>query len=231
MNAAARKNRDVVEVSIAGAAGRMGQRLVAQAAEMEGVRLVCAFEQPDHPAIGTDSGQLAGGKPNGVLITGGPDVKADVIIDFTTPEATRRLLVLGAQEDIKLVIGTTGLKAADHAAIDDAAESIAVVQSPNMSLGVNLLFALAARTAKQLGDDYDIEILEAHHRFKKDAPSGTAMGIANAICESTGKDPAEDLIYTRHGHDDVRERGKIAMQTLRMGDTVGEHTAFFSTLG
>lgn len=231
MTTASKAGKDVVELSIAGAAGRMGRRLVAQAKEIEGVKLACAFEQPDHPAIGTDSGELAGIGANQVPITGGPSVKADVIIDFTTPEAMRRLLVLGAQEDISVVVGTTGLTPDDHAAIDDAAESIAVVQSPNMSLGVNLLFALAARTARQLGDDYDIEILEAHHRFKKDAPSGTAMGVAHAICEATGKDPSTDLVFTRHGHDEVRQEGKITMQTLRMGDTVGEHTAYFAALG
>lgn len=220
-----------VEVAIAGAAGRMGQRLVALAGEMEGLKLVGAFEQAGHAAIGTDSGQTAGGKPNGVPIVEGAAVKAQIIIDFTTPQATRQLLKLAVAEDIALVIGTTGLSPEDHAEIDQAAKSVAIVQAPNMSLGVNLLLNLAAQTARQLGDDYDIEILEAHHRFKKDAPSGTAMGLAESICKATGKDLKKDLIYTRHGQEDLRQRGKITMQTLRMGDVVGEHTIFYSGLG
>jgi 4-hydroxy-tetrahydrodipicolinate reductase len=220
-----------VEVAIAGAAGRMGQRLVALAGETPGVKLVGAFEQEGHPSVGSDSGQTAGAKANGVRIVGGAGVRAQVIIDFTTSQATRQLLKLAVAEDIALVIGTTGLTAADHAAIDQAARSVAIVQAPNMSLGVNLLLNLVAQTARQLGDDYDVEILEAHHRFKKDAPSGTAMGLAESICAATGKNPRREIVYTRHGREDLRNRGKITMQTLRMGDVVGEHTVFFCGLG
>jgi len=216
-----------VKIAVAGAAGRMGQRLTAIAHEMPGSELATAFERPGHDAIGS-----AAPTPDGpVTIAEAYEGGADVLIDFTTPATTRDLLDRCVETDTAIVIGTTGLDHADHAAIDAAAEKIAVVQAPNMSLGVNLLFALAARAAEQLGDDYDIEIVETHHRFKKDAPSGTAIGIAESICDATGKDPSADLVFTRHGGDCVRQRGKITLQSLRMGDVVGEHTAYFATLG
>ncbi len=218
-------------LAIAGAAGRMGQRLIALAAETPGLQLIGAFEATGHAAVGSDSGQVAGCKANGVQITPGLQSKPKVMIDFTTPAATRNLLTIATYERIGMVIGTTGLRPEDHAAIDEAAKVIPIVQAPNMSLGVNLLLNLAAQAAAQLGDDYDIEILEAHHRMKKDAPSGTAMGLAEAICEATGKKVSKDLVYTRHGHEDLRHRGKITMQTLRMGDVVGEHTVFLCGLG
>lgn len=221
-------------LAIAGAAGRMGRRLIALAAETPGLKLTSAFETPGNAARGTDSGVLAGMPANGVAITTGPASDsggADVMIDFTAPAALKPNLDHCVKHKIALVIGTTGLNAEHHAAIDAAARTIAIVQAPNMSLGINLLLNLAAQAARQLGDDYDIEILEAHHRHKKDAPSGTAMGLAESICKATGKSPDGDLIYTRHGHEDLRQGGKITMQTLRMGDVVGEHTVFFATTG
>lgn len=216
-----------IKIAVAGAAGRMGLRLTAITAETDGAELVSAFERPGHVALG----QNAPDPYSPVVITDAYDGSADVLIDFTTPESTRALLAQCVETQTAMVIGTTGLTGADHAAMDEAAESIAIVQAPNMSLGVNLLFALAARAAQQLGDDYDIEIVETHHRFKKDAPSGTALGIAESICRATGKDAKSDLVYTRHGNDCTRQRGKITMQSLRMGDVVGEHTAYFATLG
>ena len=129
-----------------------------------------------------------------------------------------------------MVIGTTGLLPEDHAAIDRAAADIPVLQAPNMSLGVNLLFKIAAEVARTLGDDYDIEIVEGHHRFKKDAPSGTAMGLADAILQATNK-TRDALLYDRHGDDCVRQRGQIGMHALRIGDEVGRHTAYFAALG
>ncbi len=217
---------NTVKVAIAGAGGRMGQRLCALALEMPGVELAEAFEQPGHACVGE-----AARNGSSIKIAEAFAGRAEVLIDFTTPAATRSLLQQCVRHGRAMVIGTTGLTADDHATIDAAACTIPVVQSPNMSLGVNLLFNLAALAARQLGDDYDIEILEAHHRFKKDAPSGTALGIAQAICQATGKDPAQDLVYTRHGQEDLRQRGKITMQTLRMGDVIGEHTAYFAAIG
>jgi 4-hydroxy-tetrahydrodipicolinate reductase len=209
----------------------MGRRLVALAAETEPLKLAAAWEHAANPAVGTDTGVLAGIGPNGLPLAAQPAADVDVVIDFTLPQALRSHLDHCTRHGLGIVIGTTGLTPDDHAAIDEAARTIPIVQAPNMSLGVNLLLGLVAQAARQLGDDYDIEILEAHHRFKKDAPSGTAMGLAEAICHATGKTIADDLIYTRYGHDDQRQRGKITMQTLRMGDVVGEHTVFFATQG
>ena len=215
-----------VKVSIAGAAGRMGQRLCALAAEMGGLELVEAFERGGHESVGRPANS-----DGGLPIADHFAAKGDVLIDFTSPDGTRDLLDICIRQRKAMVIGTTGLDGEDHEAIDAAAKFIPIVQAPNMSLGVNLLFNLAAQVARQLGDDYDIEILEAHHRYKKDAPSGTALGIADAICRATGKDVGTDLVYTRYGAEQPREGGKITLQTLRIGDVVGEHTVFFGGLG
>jgi 4-hydroxy-tetrahydrodipicolinate reductase len=129
-----------------------------------------------------------------------------------------------------MLIGTTGLQDSDHASIDQAAKDIPILQAPNMSLGVAVLFKIAAQVAKQLGDDYDIEIVEGHHRFKKDAPSGTAEGLAEAILKSTGKSK-DRIVYGREGDDVARKRGDIGMHSLRLGDEVGKHTAYFAALG
>src|SRR6185436_15147445 len=146
------------------------------------------------------------------------------------PTSMRHWLKTCRDRRIALVIGTTGLADADHATIDQAAADIPILQAPNMSLGVNLLFKIAGEVAKVLGDDYDIEIVEGHHRFKKDAPSGTAAGLAEAILKATGK--AKDaLVYDRHGDDVVRKRGDIGMHALRIGDEVAKHTAYFAALG
>lgn len=222
---------DAVTVAIAGAAGRMGRRLVALADQMAGIELVGAFEHAGHEAIGSDSGQLASGSPNGIPITEGPSTKEDVLIDFTTPEATRELLELCAYEDIGLVIGTTGFTEADERAIDEAARSVPILQAANFSLVVNVLNSLAARAAQMLGDAYDIEIAEAHHRWKKDAPSGTAKMLARSICEATDRDYGRDVVFARQGADAQRRPGEIAVQALRLGDVVGEHTVMFAAPG
>lgn len=218
-------NDGSVTVAIAGAAGRMGQRLCALAEETDGITLAEAFEAPGHAAIGQPATP-----DSAVTIADNFAGTAQVLIDFTTPQATKAHVRACADKGVAAVIGTTGLDDDDHAAIDDAAKSVAIVQAPNMSLGVNLLFALAARAARQLGDDYDIEIVEAHHRFKADAPSGTALGIAQAICDATGKDMKTDLKHGRAGQD-PRQPGQIGMHAVRIGDSVGEHTAYFAALG
>jgi 4-hydroxy-tetrahydrodipicolinate reductase len=218
----------MTSIAINGAAGRMGRRLVALASEDAGLTLAAAIDRTE---IGEDAGLLAGVKTLGVPVTPALTKKVDALIDFTVPAGTRGAIEACLKTGSALVIGTTGLTAGDHKLIDDAAKAIAVLQAPNMSLGVNLLFALAAQVARRLGDDYDIEITEAHHRFKKDAPSGTALGIAQAICEATGKDIIKDVVHGRHGDDVTRKRGQIGMHALRMGDVVGEHTASFATLG
>jgi len=218
------------KVVIHGAAGRMGRRLVALTIEDQALQLVGAMESVESDHIGVDAGSLAGAGPCGVAIQS--DLPAcDVVVDFSLPIGTRTLLGKCRKAGCALVIGTTGLTDEDHAAIDAAAKSIAILQAPNMSLGVNLLFNLAGRVARQLGDDYDIEIVETHHRFKRDAPSGTAMGLAEAICEATAKTIADDVVMDRHGDDVPRQPGQIGMHALRSGDVVGRHTVSFGALG
>ncbi len=221
----------MIRVVIHGAAGRMGQRLVALTSENDKLQLVGAVERSAHEQLGTDVGLLAGVGTLGVALTDTLPTDADVVIDFAAGGVTQKTIASCVASNTSLVIGTTSLTDEDHAAIDEAGKSIAILQAPNMSLGVNLLFALAAQVAKQLGDDYDIEIVESHHRFKVDAPSGTALGIAQAICNATGKDINEDVVHGRQGDEVARKRGEIGMHALRLGDQIGRHTVSFGTLG
>jgi len=210
----------------------MGRRLVALAIEDESLELVAALEHGEHELLGRDAGAVAGVEPVGVALSAGFEGAAvpDVVIDFSLPEGFRRALSMCRAQGVALVVGTTGLTDDDHAAIDTAAAGIPVLQAPNMSLGVNLLFTLAGQIAAKLGDDYDIEITEAHHRFKKDAPSGTALGLAQAICNATGKDIQKDVAHGRAG-EQPRRTGEIGMHALRLGDVVGRHDVSFATLG
>lgn len=218
-------------IAVHGAAGRMGRRLVALVLEDESLSLAAAIERPGHELAGQDAGEIAGLGSCGVPLGDAVPSSVDALIDFTTPAALRTVLPKCVAGGCAMVIGTTGLSEDDHTAIDQAARKIAVLQAPNMSLGVNLLFSLAGRAARQLGDDYDIEIVEAHHRFKVDAPSGTALGIAEAICHATGKNLGDVVVYDRHGDDVPRRKGQIGMHALRLGDVVGRHTVSFATLG
>jgi 4-hydroxy-tetrahydrodipicolinate reductase len=220
----------MIDVAITGAAGRMGQRLIALAKQDGGFNVVGAIERPDHPCLARDAGEIAGIGPMGLPITFDLKPTPKVLIDFSHPTSMRHWLKTCRDRGIAMVIGTTGLQPADHASIDQAASQIAVLQAPNMSLRVNVLFKIAAEVARMLGDDYDIEILEAHHRFKKDAPSGTAMGLADAILKATGK-AREALVLDRHGDEVPRKRGEIGMHAMRLGDEIGRHTAYFAALG
>jgi 4-hydroxy-tetrahydrodipicolinate reductase len=216
----------ITRVAVSGAAGRMGRRLCALAAQDPALNLVEAFERPGHEALGQPA--AAGVEiPIGDAFAG----RADVLIDFTSPTATRALLDACVDQNVAMVIGTTGLSAEDLAAIDQAARSIPIVQAANFSLVVNVLDLLAAKAAVLLGEDYDIEILEAHHRYKKDAPSGTALQLGRSICQATGRSFQRDVVCTRHGDDVVRQRGQITIQALRMGDVIGEHTVFLAAPG
>ena len=221
----------MAKVAINGGAGRMGRRLAAVVAEDAQLELAAVLEQSGHDLLGQDAAVLTGGAATGVTITDDLTAPVDVLIDFTVPAATRAMVPRCVQAQVAMVIGTTGLTDDDHRALDDAAATIPLLQAPNMSLGVNLLFALAGQVAARLGDDYDIEIVETHHRGKIDAPSGTALGLAGAICGATGKDLAKDVVYDRHGDDVPRQRGQIGMHALRSGDVVGRHTASFGTPG
>jgi len=209
----------------------MGLRLVALTCEDPALSLVGAIDREGHPQLGQDVGLLAQVGEKGVPLTSELPAGTHVVIDFTIPAATRALIKRCYDRRVALVIGTTGLTDEDQEQIDAAAHQIPILQAPNMSLGVNLLFALAGQVAARLGDDYDIEIVEGHHRYKKDAPSGTALGIAKAICDATGKDIKKDVVHGRHGDDTICRRGEIGMHALRLGDVVGRHTASFATIG
>jgi 4-hydroxy-tetrahydrodipicolinate reductase len=208
----------------------MGSRLIALAKQAGDFEVLGAIERPDHPAQARDAGEVAGVGPVGTAITFDLKPTPQVLIDFTSPSSMRHWLKTCRDRHIAMVIGTTGLADPDHAAIDRAATEIPILQAPNMSLGVNLLFRIAGEVAELLGDDYDIEIVEGHHRFKKDAPSGTALGLAEAILKATGKS-RDALLFDRHGDEVTRKRGDIGMHALRIGDEIGRHTAYFAALG
>jgi 4-hydroxy-tetrahydrodipicolinate reductase len=170
-------------------------------------------------------------KALGVLIGSGLQTTPQVVIDFSAPAATRALVPQCAERGIAMVIGTTGLTGEDQQMIDAAAKRIAILQATNTGLGVNVLLGIAAQVARQLGEAYDIEIVEAHHNLKKDAPSGTALSLAESIAKATGRDVGSDLVHGREGHDALRKKGTIGMHAVRMGDVVGEHTVYFATGG
>ena len=221
---------DITTLAITGAVGRMGQRLVALARESAVFKIVAAIEKPDHAAIAREAGEVAGVGPIGTPITFDCRPTPAVLIDFTQPSSMRHWLKTCRDRRIAMLIGTTGLTDADHAAIDIASADIPILQATNMSLGVAVLNKIAAQVASMLGDDYDIEIVEAHHRFKKDAPSGTAMSLAEAILSATNK-TRDALVYDRHGADVPRKRGEIGMHAVRIGDEIGTHTATFARFG
>lgn len=215
-----------IRVGIAGAAGRMGQRLCALAAADDALQVTVALEGPGHPAIGRPASPDLD-VPVTDLFTG----DADVVIDFTIPSASRSLLDVCVEHGKAMVIGTTGFTSVEAQAIAEAARAIPICKASNFSLVVNVLSKLAAQAATMLGEAYDIEIVETHHRFKKDAPSGTALSLAQAICEATGRDPRQDVRTERSGAEAPRRPGEITVQALRLGDVVGEHTVMFGTLG
>jgi 4-hydroxy-tetrahydrodipicolinate reductase len=218
------------KLAITGAAGRMGRRLVALAKADADWQIVAAMERADHEAQSCDAGETAGIGAIGLPITSDLRPTPQVLIDFTQPASMRHWLKTCRDRGIPMVIGTTGLQDKDHAAIDVAAQKIPILQAPNMSLGVNLLLKIVADVAKKLGDEYDIEIVEGHHRFKKDAPSGTAVGLAEAILAATGR-KRDALTHGRHGDDVARKPGQIGMHSLRLGDEIGRHTVYFAAEG
>lgn len=224
------KESTSIGLAITGAAGRMGQRLIALCGETPGLRLAAAIERPDHERQSADAGEVAGIGRLGVPITYDCRARPDVLIDFSAPDSTRHWMKACRDRGIPMVIGTTGLQAADHAAIDVASSGIPILQAPNMSLGVNVLLQVAAEVARRLGPDYDIEVVEAHHRFKKDAPSGTALALADAVLLAVGRTRA-DLAHGRQGDYEARKPGEVGMHALRLGDEVGRHTVHFAALG
>jgi 4-hydroxy-tetrahydrodipicolinate reductase len=219
---------------VVGAAGRMGRMLIRAVAEAQGCRLVGAIEREGSTALGHDAGLLAGTGLLEVDITDDPlpvFAQADGVLDFTAPGATTAFAALAAQARIVHVIGTTGLGDADFTKLEAAARHARIVQSGNMSLGVNLLAGLVRKVAATLGEDFDIEILEMHHRMKVDAPSGTALLLGEAAAQGRDVSLKERAVRSRDGHTGARTSGDIGFATLRGGTVVGEHTVMFAGAG
>lgn len=224
----------MTKVIIAGAAGRMGQRIAYMVNNHPGLQYAAGFEATGSPAIGRDAGQLAFGEPNGVIITEGVESaisKGDVIIDFTFHQATMEFARVAAKNKKAMVIGTTGLSAENLEELNSLAKNFPCVQAPNMSVCVNVLFKLAKKTAAILGDDYDIEIVEAHHNKKKDAPSGTALKLAEMAAEGVGRKLEDVVVQERSGIIGERKPNEIGIQAIRAADIVGEHTVYFAGAG
>lgn len=222
------------KIAVAGAAGRMGGRISALTGEYDGLVLAAAFEMAGHKHIGKDVGEVAGTGSLDVMISEGVlsviDA-ADVIIDFTAPEATIANMEAAASKGKAMVIGTTGIDKAGQKKIKELSAKAPCVYAGNMSLGINLLMKIVGDVAKALGPDYDVEVLEAHHKMKKDAPSGTAFMLANAAAEAIGLDLDNNGVFERHGIIGERKKGEIGVQTIRGGDVVGEHTVMFLGMG
>jgi 4-hydroxy-tetrahydrodipicolinate reductase len=222
----------MTRIAIAGSAGRMGRNLVLASSECSDIELTLALEREQNPALGSDSGMLAGMAENGIVIVDRLDPGAfDVLIDFTHPSATTRHLDFCRQNAKKMVIGTTGCDAELEHKMELAGADIAILYAPNMSIGVNLCLELLQTAASVLGDDVDIEIIEAHHRHKVDAPSGTALKMGRVIADTLGRDLADCAVYGREGQTGARDRKTIGFETIRAGDIVGEHTVLFAAEG
>ena len=220
-------------IAIAGASGRMGQMLIDAVRAADDCSLAGALDIASSPAIGKDAGSFSG-QPTGVLITS--DLKAglansQVLIDFTRPEGTMEHIKVCRELGVALVIGTTGFTEAQKAEIDAAAKDIAIVMAPNMSVGVNVTLKLLEMAAKALATGYDIEIVEAHHRHKVDAPSGTALKMGEVIADALGRDLKDCAVYAREGVTGERDPSSIGFATIRGGDIVGDHTVLFAGTG
>ncbi|MES0338297.1 MAG: 4-hydroxy-tetrahydrodipicolinate reductase [Candidatus Magnetobacterium sp. LHC-1] len=224
----------MLKVVVVGAAGKMGQRIGVLALQHQQVELVGALEKCGHGAVGRNFGEVAGVAGTTVVISdnvGDTISPAGVVIDFTSPEATLEHVRACVASKKPIVIGTTGLTDDQVRQIRELSGSIPIVLSPNMSVGVNLLLKVLADVAPVLANDYDIEIVEAHHRLKKDAPSGTALKMAGVIAQAIDRNLADVAVYARQGMIGERTRDKIGIQTIRAGDIVGEHTVLFGAIG
>lgn len=224
----------MIKAIVAGAGGRMGGRIVAALEDQEGIVLSGAFEKRGHSAVGTDAGDAAGVAHKDLsvedrlesVITGG-----DVVIDFTDPEATMKHVEIALAHGKAMVIGTTSMGQEQVSKMEKASRKIPIVFAPNTSVGVNLLFKVLSEVAPILGDDYDAEIVEIHHRYKKDAPSGTAKKMGEVIAAALGRDLDGEAVYGRSGMIGERTKKEIGIFSLRGGDVVGEHTVTFAGLG
>ena len=224
----------MTKIIVAGMTGRMGSRIAALSYEYESLELTGAFERAGHKDLGQNISALIGVRDSGIILSERiEDIadRADVIIDFTTPAATLHNAEIAASKKKAMVVGTTGLSKDDIAALSSLAKSIPIVFSPNMSVGVNLLLKTLADISPVLADDFDIEIIEAHHRLKKDAPSGTAIKLAQVIADAVKRNLDEVAVYARKGITGERPKKVIGIQTIRGGDIVGDHTVMFCGLG
>jgi 4-hydroxy-tetrahydrodipicolinate reductase len=221
-----------LRIAIAGAAGRMGRTLIAATIGSDDMQLGAALEAPGSPMLGRDAGELVG-HPCGVKIAAAlaPASGIDCLIDFTVPEATLAQVNACLRTGTRMVIGTTGFSREQADRIASAADKIAIVKAPSMSVGVNVAFSLAEKAARVLGDEYDVEIIEAHHKNKIDAPSGTALKFGEMIARALGRDLATAAVHGRHGTIGVRGRKAIGFHAIRAGDIVGDHTVMFAGEG
>lgn len=224
----------MIKVGINGASGRMGKTLIHACTEDENVQLGAAFEISSANSIGFDAGEVAGVGKAGVTINSelaNHHSDFDALIDFTIPECTMRSLEVCRAHGKSMVIGTTGLDDHQKQKLQEASNEISIVFAPNMSVGVNLCLKLLQTAARTLGDDYDVEIIEAHHRHKVDAPSGTALRMGEVVAESLGRNLDDCAVYGRQGHIGERDKKTIGFETIRAGDIVGDHTVMFSGIG
>lgn len=224
----------MTRVAVVGAGGRMGRTLIQAISSTPDLKVTAATERHDSNLIGTDVGELAGVGALGVALS--PSLAKvvddfDLVIDFTAPEATLLHLDICREHRKKSVIGTTGLDPTQKARVTEAAQDVAIVFAPNMSVGVNLCLKLLDLAARVMGEDADIEIIEAHHRHKRDAPSGTALRMGEVVADALGRDLAEVAVYGRHGQSGERDPKTIGFETIRAGDVVGEHSVWFATEG
>ena len=221
-----------IKAIVIGAAGKMGNRIIHMINETPSIALHRAIERSDHPSIGKDIGEVIGlGKMNIPLEGELKKAGGDVIINFTSPQASLESLAFAKEAGLAVVIGTTGLSPEQIERIKDLSKSVRCVFSPNMSVGVNVMFRIVQEVAQVLGPDYDIEIVEAHHRLKKDSPSGTAVKLGELIAKAIGRDFSQVGVYGRKGMVGERTKDEIGMQVIRAGDIVGEHTVLFGGIG
>ncbi|WP_263081922.1 4-hydroxy-tetrahydrodipicolinate reductase [Endozoicomonas sp. Mp262] len=224
----------MINVAVVGVAGRMGRMLVEALACDKYTSLVAAIAPPESALLGVDAGELVGAGTMGVAITDSLEKcidKVDAVIDFTVPDYTLENAALCAKYKKKLVIGTTGLTEAQIEGVQKAAQETGIVFAPNMSIGVNLVFKLLEMAAKTLEGDADVEIIEAHHKNKVDAPSGTALKMGRVVAEATGKKLEDCAVYAREGYTGPRKQGTIGFATVRAGDVIGDHTSLFACAG
>ncbi|WP_018411456.1 4-hydroxy-tetrahydrodipicolinate reductase [Methyloversatilis thermotolerans] len=222
-----------MRIAIAGASGRMGRMLIEATLKDAAAQLVAALDRPEAAAIGEDAGAFLGVK-TGVKVSSDIDAAlsgADFLIDFTRPDGTLAHLDACLRHRVKMIIGTTGFSEAQRARLNDAARELAIVFAPNMAVGVNAVFKLLDVAARILNSGYDVEVIEAHHRMKVDAPSGTALRMGEVVADALGRSLSECAVYGREGHTGERDERTIGFATVRGGDIVGDHTVLFAGIG